>query len=78
MIEHLTDFFRHLPHHVQHFFSMGGYGWTVWPCFVLVLSGLLVSALVPWFKHRQQLKRLNAQMRVSGLSNRPTGKGINA
>lgn len=39
------------------FFVMGGYAFYVWSAFGITLSALVINFLLPFFKHRQLLRK---------------------
>jgi len=54
---------------MSEFFSMGGYGLYIWPCFLislLVMGGLAVSSWVGWKRQTALFARLQAQQPTSG------------
>ncbi|MBV1933442.1 MAG: heme exporter protein CcmD [Parvibaculaceae bacterium] len=54
---------------MSEFFSMGGYGLYIWPCFLitlLVMGGLAVSSWIGWKRQTALFARLQAQQPASG------------
>lgn len=54
---------------MSEFFSMGGYGLYIWPCFLitlLVMGGLAVSSWIGWRRQTALFARLQAQQPASG------------
>ena len=44
---------------LYHWFLMGGYGWFVWPAYIVGVAVLLYNLIYPLYRHR----RLSAQLR---------------
>ncbi len=48
---------------MSEFFNMGGYAMYVWPSYGLTLIVLLLNWWLPYYQHKQNLRKLKRQYR---------------